>query len=352
MILTCSPTLVQVSTAAAKCDGWAASIERCKAALEAEVRLCCLPPLPSSSTTPPTTEESTAWVSAAAWKLLGNNHAQIEQMHAEAAALLSSTTTAAAVARSPPGLDRVVTELSAFVSNSAVFVAESSLASASGSSGSSGSDEGFLDAAGKSVEAAVKEVLLWAQGMAAATSKSSLHGSATHEGVGSKSSDSTGQTSAGGVEDLPTWLARWERGAGIKRATAVVSAISEAVSVLASATNTTSSSNTTTVAIALKLAGLAPAVRLMTAALQQWCVGPGLSLHKATAKLAYICTAICATLVTEGYCMPEGEMVEGKVGMVNPLVTLYGTCMMLQPHFLHVFSSAFLSSSLSFKSTC
>jgi midasin len=61
-----------------------------------------------------------------------------------------------------------------------------------------------------------------------------------------------------------------------------------------------------------RLASLAPMLSLMAGALQQQALRV-VSLHKATVKLAYICSSIFATLLQDGYCAPqeEGKAVEG-----------------------------------------
>ncbi|GIL72549.1 hypothetical protein Vretifemale_2893, partial [Volvox reticuliferus] len=61
----------------------------------------------------------------------------------------------------------------------------------------------------------------------------------------------------------------------------------------------------------LLLRSVAPMLRMAAVALRLRALQL-LALHRSTAKLAYICTAVLATLVEEGYCMPEaGKEVDG-----------------------------------------
>ncbi|GLI68780.1 hypothetical protein VaNZ11_013272, partial [Volvox africanus] len=64
----------------------------------------------------------------------------------------------------------------------------------------------------------------------------------------------------------------------------------------------------------LLLRSVAPMLRMAAVALRLRALQL-LAMHRSTAKLAYICTAVLATLVEEGYCMPaEGKEVEGGDG--------------------------------------
>jgi hypothetical protein len=65
-------------------------------------------------------------------------------------------------------------------------------------------------------------------------------------------------------------------------------------------------------AAGLLLGSVAPLVRLAAEALRVRALQL-LALHLSTAKLSYVCTAIMATLVEEGYCVPEeSREVEGE----------------------------------------
>ncbi|EFJ44763.1 hypothetical protein VOLCADRAFT_121252, partial [Volvox carteri f. nagariensis] len=64
----------------------------------------------------------------------------------------------------------------------------------------------------------------------------------------------------------------------------------------------------------LLLRSVAPMLRMAAEALRLRALQL-LALHRSTAKLSYVCTAVLATLVEEGYCVPEeGKEVEGGDG--------------------------------------
>lgn len=312
---------------APKCGAWAAAVAGLRARLDAEALRCRLQGK-GAGVDVHTSPASTIWVPAAAWQLLANNYAALRAIHGEALAASPPSSTA-------PGMDQVLAELQGVAADALAYEAES--ASATGLSLQVGlAPGGALGAAGVAesaqggalldgLEGAIKSVLLWAQGVASAAGGPTQPAGAGAEGDAAGAGRSG---SASGSDDtLPAWSDRWVKGAGIGRLEEVAAAAAACLRHVAGATTTTTPGNAPaggaptsgaqgsvampSPAAVARLSALAPALRLVAAALQHWSLRC-LSLHKSLLKLSYICTSVFATLCAEGYCMPQGEGAEGE----------------------------------------
>ncbi|KAG1668462.1 hypothetical protein FOA52_005235 [Chlamydomonas sp. UWO 241] len=331
-----------VARAAGVAHQAAAALRGAKQALEAVAAECTLPaaaPVDGAVPAPPSAGDgsvgdgdSCVWVTVAAQKVVAANYATLLRLHADAAALLALAAGPAASAGVrggaqpsgapdssvvPPGLERLVSELAAAADEARAFDAASATAAvaapvvgAANGSGAAAEAEAAASAEA-SLEASVKAMLLWAQGLSAAAQPplDSAESLAAKHAAGSAAAVSAAAAGAHEVGTLPAWMANWERGAGLRRASEVAARAADVLRHLGAAGGGSAAQS-----LAARIAALAPGLRLVAGCLQQWAL-PAVSTHKATCKLGYICTAVLSTLVAEGYCITaEGEGGEGGDG--------------------------------------
>jgi midasin len=201
----------------------------------------------------------------------------------------------------PPGWDLVCACLAHAAHEGGAFAeAEARLAVAAAAAAGAGSGAPADNARTAELEATfaarldatVSDALLWAQAAAALA-----------EGQDQE---------AGG--DLVSWTVGAEAAARPDRAAATAEGVGKLLSVLAAACDAAWAGDGGAAATAARMAGalrsLRPLLLLQLGALRGRGAGL-LPLHKATGKLAYVCSSLFCTLVQEGFCMPEGEGVEG-----------------------------------------
>ncbi|KAG2499138.1 hypothetical protein HYH03_002721 [Edaphochlamys debaryana] len=216
----------------------------------------------------------------------------------EAAAALSGS---AATAGAPgltwiPALDELRRGISAASTEAAAWLAARQ-AHADGAA-AAGADAAPPADLVEATEALVRSVLLWAQPPAAAPSQ----GSAAPAG---SAAAAAAPLPRGALVPATTEL---EAGLKLPRASDLNAAAAALLRRLAEAPDgAAGSAAARRQAAAALLRGAVPMLRLAAEALRLKALQL-LALHRSTAKLSYVCTAVLATLMEEGYCVPE----EGK----------------------------------------
>ncbi len=112
------------------------------------------------------------------------------------------------------------------------------------------------------------------------------------------------------IEALPSAISRLDQQLGAERVNAVCDACSSALSVLARCSDQKPSDQPVPPApdvpeLAGTLRTLGPMLRMLRGGVQRTALR-ALSHHRATSKLTYVCAALMAGLVEEGFCMPQG----------------------------------------------
>ena len=152
-----------------------------------------------------------------------------------------------------------------------------------------------------SLEAAVAAALVWAQNAKPAEA----------------AAPADGQDEEQEAEQLPlpSLLQQLEQRLCLPKAAELASHAGSVLAAVAAASNLPRSgaAEAAQQQLAAAAAGLAPLLGLLLAALRQLGL-QYLALHKAAAKLCYICASLFAGLVQEGFCMPEGTEGAGRVG--------------------------------------
>lgn len=144
-----------------------------------------------------------------------------------------------------------------------------------------------------SLEAAIAAALVWAQNAKPAEAAAAADGQAEQEEAEQP--------------PLPALLQQLEQRLCLPKAAELASHAGAVLAAVAAASNLPRSEAAAAQQqqLAAAAAGLAPLLGLLLAALRQLGL-QYLALHKAAAKLCYICASLFAGLVQEGFCMPEG----------------------------------------------
>ena len=163
------------------------------------------------------------------------------------------------------------------------------------------------------VEQLVSSALIWAQGKGGDTKKQ--HGAAAAGGGGGANA---------GVDGAVGWVESAESSLRPGKVMEIVQQGKQLLRMLAVACDATRSSSSSGSSVQQQelevvremrgqLLGVLPLLQLVLGSVKVQ-LAEFLTLHKSSAKLAYICTSLFCTLVQEGFCMPEGEAVEGGEG--------------------------------------
>jgi midasin len=295
-----------LSAAAGRAGRYAATVGAAKAALDAEAARLGACPV----------------VDAAALCVVRANYAAASELAADADSAADElrletlgddgAAGAQGAGSPPPGWDAVRAVLAHTARGGAAFAEEearlqkraSELAGAAAAGGAAGVTTGAgraadLEAAfGAALDATVQEALLW--GQAAATDAADAGDGLVSWTAAAEAAARPERAAAAaeGVSDLLRLFgaacnAAWEPDGGGADASAAAAAAAAAAARMATALHALRP------LLLLQLGGL----RARGAAL--------LPLHKATGKLAYVCSSLFCTLVQEGFCIPEGEAGEG-----------------------------------------
>jgi hypothetical protein len=264
-----------------RCGSWRARLTTCKRALDAAAATVSLHP---------PTGPVVNWVSSAVCSVLADNTTAIAQLAQEAASAVSPNGGDLCVASGevsgglgdqiwmPPGVAMLAT---------ALCTAAKAAAAPNGAAAAAAIAEGTSEAGREeAVEAAVASVLLWSQGVVAAS---------------------------GACSGIMQWTASLESAAQPRLAEAIVSAAVTALLLSGSSGSCASASDSAS--------ALAPMLRLVCGALRLQAVRL-LQLHRATTKLAYIASSIFSTLLEDGFCAPaDGESKEAGGECVQMCIT-------------------------------
>jgi midasin len=296
-VTTCSSTAVRSLAA------WTAALQQHKAAVQAEAGALELGSCPV--------------VSHAAVAAVAAAMAAVSQLRAEAAAATAAMAAAARAADSSssssgnaevvcqmlPAWDRVLGALQAAAHQAEDFQREQQQQHAQQLQQQQQQQGGSVsDPWGACFSHLVSQVLVAAQ---------VLHGSnnSTQRQQQQPDADEAAAAAAAAVADVAAVGQAAAEALKPSRLAAIAATARELLTLLAAASN----SSTEAAAMAAQVAAVLPLLLLLLGGLQRSACAL-LVLHKSLGKLSYITSSIFCTLVTQGYCVPEGEGAEGGEG--------------------------------------
>lgn len=297
-----------LSSAARACAAWQQQLGAARGALDAAVA-ASLARIPGLG--------NVTWVSQSAWAALASNYRLLQKLAAEAAEHVVPADDQGFV---PPGLHKLQQQLAAAAVEGEAFLADMAASNSLATATSASAAQDALGAFSSELEAAVAQVLVWAQSLGPAQPAAP----ATPAAPVTAFAAAAAAAAAGLIPKvglLMEWQAKLAAATQSERAAAVarsVYGLLQQVSALRDTTNPEDPSAAAALAYMVhRLSALAPLTALVAGGLQQQALR-WVALHRACTKLAYISSSIFATLLEEGFCAPEGEGVESKDGGDGP----------------------------------